>query len=185
VLRQLKYDPATAEMITISLGHADSDTGDFVVDEITTAREKAEKMLAAKMEREFAQTAELTDEEMTLAGAAGLFDEWTAGVEYAASKRMLHGGQVYVVRQDHTSQAHQPPGAEGMFAVYQPVGAPENVDADGSMDHPFALVAGMEGVPGKFYLYGGAVWECLRAMQNVLESWLPGKPGMETYWREA
>ena len=34
---------------------------------------------------------------------------------------MQHSGRLYRVEQAHTAQAHQPPGGEGMLAIYRPI----------------------------------------------------------------
>lgn len=152
--------------------------------EVAAPQEEAVAILQAALLRAVAQDADLTDEQLVVVGRAGFFDSWQPGQTYSANKRLSHDGITYVVMQEVTAQEHQPPGGTGMLAVYRPVGVAGEPEADGSPEHPFTLVAGMEGVAGKYYRYAGGLWECLRAMQNILESWLPGNPGMETFWRE-
>lgn len=151
-------------------------------------REQKERSAADIIQTAFlravAQDADLTDEQLAVVGRAGFFDEWQPGEIYPANKRLSHDGITYVVMQEVTAQEHQPPGGTGMLAVYRPVGVAGEAEADGSPEYPYTLVAGMEGVAGKYYRHADKLWECLRDMQNIIESWLPGSPGMETFWRE-
>ncbi|MDL2318180.1 hypothetical protein LJC74_03675 [Eubacteriales bacterium OttesenSCG-928-A19] len=65
-------------------------------------------------------------DDATLLSTFTLFDAWSAGVEYKAKDVVRHEELLYQVGQDHTSQAHQPPGIDGMLAIYRPVqGEPE------------------------------------------------------------
>lgn len=148
------------------------------------AQATANAILSPLLMKAVAETAELSDSDLVTVGAAGYFDEWTAGEAYAAGKRLVHEGIVYVVEQPVTALEHQPPGAEGMLAIYRPVRPAGGDEPDGSLEHPFDLVVGMAGEVGKFYRHAGEVWECLRAMANIIESWLPGSPGMESFWRK-
>ncbi|MDL2317788.1 hypothetical protein LJC74_01665 [Eubacteriales bacterium OttesenSCG-928-A19] len=66
-----------------------------------------------------------------------------------------------------TIQAHQPPGGEGMLAVYRPI-VPE---AAGTLDDPKAFVYGMDVAEGLYYLYEGAVWRAKKDMKPCV--WLP------------
>lgn len=147
-------------------------------------RAEADAILLPLTMKLMAETAPLSDAELVTVGAAGFFVEWTAGEAYAAGKRLVHEGIVYVVEQPVTALEHQPPGAEGMLAIYRPVRPAGGDEPDGSLEHPFDLVVGMAGEVGKFYRHAGEVWECLRAMANIIESWLPGSPGMESFWRK-
>lgn len=149
----------------------------------THARMQADAILMPLMLKQVAETADLTPEQLAKAGTAGYFDEWEPGKTYFAGKRILHNGVVYIIRQDIISQAHQSPDSIGMLAVYEPVHVGGGDAQDGSFEHPFDLVAGMAGTVGHYYRHGGTAWECLRAMGNVLESWFPGMPGMDSFWR--
>lgn len=53
-----------------------------------------------------------------------MYPTWAAGAEYAAQAIVQHGGRLYRVEQAHTAQAHQPPGGDGMLAVYRPIRPP-------------------------------------------------------------
>ena len=50
---------------------------------------------------------------------------WPACV--AVPARAGAGGRLYRVEQAHTAQAHQPPGGDGMLAVYRPLQEPGEV----------------------------------------------------------
>lgn len=147
-------------------------------------RAQANAILLPLVMRDMAEMTPLADAELVTIGAAGYFDSWTAGVSYLVGKRLAHDGVVYVVEQPVTALAHQPPGSEGMLAVYRPVRPAGEDEPDGSLEHPFDLVVGMAGEVGKYYRHAGEVWECLRAMANILEGWVPGSPGMESFWRK-
>ena len=50
-----------------------------------------------------------------------LYPAWQAGESYEAQALVYYGDCLYRVEQAHTAQAHQPPGSQGMLAVYRPV----------------------------------------------------------------
>lgn len=52
---------------------------------------------------------------------SSVYPAWAAGVEYAAQAIIRHGDRLYRVEQAHTAQAHQPPGGEGILAIYRPI----------------------------------------------------------------
>lgn len=91
--------------------------------------EPSEEELAAREEAErqsqiraavpmLAQTmaASLTDEQLLTVPL--LFDEWAADTDYRADEVLRHGGELYRVAQDHTSQAQWEPGATGTESLY-------------------------------------------------------------------
>lgn len=177
---------AVAELGPLPDGWSDTrpDSPPTEEEERMLSRARADAILSPLLMKAVAETAELTDAELVTVGAAGYFDEWTAGEVYAAGERLVHDGIVYVVEQAVVAQEHQPPDSAGMLAVYRPVRPAGEDEPDGSIDHPFDLIVGMAGEVGTFYRHAGEVWECLRAMANILESWLPGSPGMESFWRK-
>ena len=67
----------------------------------------------------------LSDEEAIQVDS--LYPEWEAGAAYGKGALLRHGGRLYLVEQAHTAQAHQPPGGEGMLAVYRPLQEPGEV----------------------------------------------------------
>ena len=56
-----------------------------------------------------------------------LYPLWEAGAAYDKGALLRHGGRLYRVEQAHTAQAHQPPGGEGMLAVYRTLQEPGEV----------------------------------------------------------
>lgn len=107
------------------------------------------------------------------------FEVWKVGTAYAVGKRVQHEGVLYEVKTAVTAQEHQPPGSDGMLAVYRPVDG-----AAGSEDDPKAFVIGMDAIAGLFYTYQGALWKCLRDLIPTFEGRQPGAPGMETFWQK-
>ena len=67
----------------------------------------------------------LSDEEAVT--VESLYPLWEAGAAYEKGALLRHGGRLYRVEQAHTAQAHQPPGGEGMLAVYRPLQEPGEV----------------------------------------------------------
>lgn len=131
------------------------------------------------MQKQVAETATLTDAEIAVIARAGYFDEWQAGVEYAAGKRLTYDGVVYVVIQDVTAQAHQPPGADGMLAVYRPIG----VNTDGTLDNPIPYIDGMDVDNGKYYSYHGGVYLAKADLKPCV--WPPDTAGIWQWEKEA
>lgn len=142
-------------------------------EDITTARE----ILVDAQLKTVADTAELTDRQLDTVGKAGFFSDWAIGESYSAGKRLFHDGVTYLVMQAVTAQAHQPPGSDGMLAIYRPVDP-----AAGTADDPKNLISGMDAVAGLYYRYDGVVWKCLRDLIPTFVGRLPGDAGMETFW---
>lgn len=142
------------------------------------AKMEADAIIMPMLMRQAANVEEMTDAQMAVMGAAGYFDAWQPGQAYAAGRRLMYGGMVYVVVQTIAmSLEHQPPGAEGMLAVYRPVDAAAGTESD-----PKTLVPGMDAVAGLFYQYGGKLWKCLRDIAPTFAGRMPGDAGMETFW---
>lgn len=134
-------------------------------------------------------TTKITDTEITVvaAGFPNSFHDWSAPTKFTKgqwiwwhetndpAKDMV----LYEVMQEHTSQAHQPPGSTGMLAVYRPVDP-----AKGTEDDPKTLILGMDALTGLYYKWDGFVWKCLRDLIPTFEGRQPGAPGMETYWQK-
>ena len=71
----------------------------------------------------YAQT--LSDEQA--ATVESLYPPWEAGAAYEKGALLRYGGRLYRVEQAHAAQEHQPPGGEGMLAVYRPIQEPGEV----------------------------------------------------------
>jgi len=137
-----------------------------------TAMSIVAPVIANAMELPDSALAELAD------AVPDYFDDWKAGTAYTAGNRLWHGDALYVVMQGVTAQAHQPPGAVGMLAIYRPVNA--SPSADGTLERPIPFVYGMDTDKGKFYSFEGGVWESLLDGRPCV--WNPG-PDLPTVWR--
>lgn len=135
-------------------------------------RAAAENAISAAMQKQAVETAEFTPAEMISIGKAGFFDEWEAGVAYQSGKRLTHEGSVYVVIQEVLSQAHQPPSAPGMLAIYRPV----EVSASGTIEDPIPYQYGMDVHNGKYYRYEGHNYLAKADMTPCV--WAPGTPDL-------
>ena len=76
------------------------------------------------------------------------------------------------------SAESQPPFAAGMLAVYRPLSMdPETGDEpDGSREHPFAFLYGMDVKNGSYYSYEGKLWLAKADMPACV--WVPGTAGL-------
>lgn len=89
---------------------------------------------------------------------------------------LMHDGQTYRVVQTVTPQAHQPPGGEGMLAVYRPI----DQEHAGTQADPIPWVSGMDCYAGKYYGYEGKIY--LAKLDMLPCVWTPGSAGTETVW---
>ena len=142
------------------------------------AQTEAAQIITARLQRQTAQAETFSAVELSTLARAGLFDEWAAGEEYKAGRRLVHGGVVYEVIQAVASQAHQPPDAAGMLAVYRPISAdPESgAEPDGTRDSPIPYFYGMDVASGNYYSYEGAVYLAKGDMKPCV--WAPGTAGL-------
>lgn len=85
---------------------------------------------------------------------------------------------VYEVQQPVTAQAHQPPDAVGMSAIYRPLSVdPETgAEPDGDRNNPYAYLAGMDVRSGKYYTFEGKLY--LAKADLIPCVWAPGTPGL-------
>ena len=79
-----------------------------------------------------------------------------AGEQIPAGVCVMHNGQCYRQVQSAavTPQEHQPPGSEGMLAVYRPI---EREHA-GTQADPIPWVYGMDCYEGKYYSHNGRIY---------------------------
>ena len=141
-------------------------------------------LLTASALHEQAQKSSFPPEAFSLFAKAGLFAEWAPDVQYSKGFRLVCDGIVYEVQQDVLSIESQPPFATGMLAVYRPLSVdPETGDEpDGSREHPFAFLYGMDVKNGSYYSYDGKLWLAKADMPACV--WTPGTAGM-WQWEEA
>lgn len=136
-------------------------------DEADLAEAQAAELISTAMFRQTIETAPFSDNELVIIAKAGHLDEWQPGTEYKADKRLAHNGGVYVVIQDHKSQAHQPPDAEGMLAVYRPV-----VEGHaGTLEDPIPLTMGMNTEKDKYYSWKNIIYLAIQDANPCL--WEP------------
>lgn len=87
---------------------------------------------------------------------------------------LMHNGQCYRQAQSSavTPQAHQPPGGEGMLAIYRPI----EREHTGTLADPIPWVYGMDCYSGKYYAHGGITYLCKSDMLPCV--WEPGSAGL-------
>ena len=160
------FDQADLTPETIRVTDAELDAADAACD----AAVKAAVAQAAERVATFAK--------------AGLFTDWAAGQTYAKGYRLAHKGIVYEVMQEVTSLENQPPDAAGLLAVYRPLSVdPETgEEPDGSREHPFAFLYGMDVTKDSYYSYEGKLWLARADMPACV--WVPGTAGL-WQWEEA
>lgn len=158
--------------------HKDEIEQAAILAEEVAAKAEAVQLITSRLQRSAVQVENFSAAEFTTLAKAGLFDEWAAGVEYTFGKRIVHGGIVYEVKQDLTSQEHQPPGSEGMLAIYRPLSAdPESGgEAAGTLDDPIAFIDGMDVNSGRYYSYGDLVY--LAKADMIPCVWPPNSTGL-------
>ncbi len=135
-------------------------------------------ILTSRMQRQLVQVEAFTPVEFATFAKAGLFEAWAAGQTYAKSARFVHEGVVYEAQQDVTAQTHQAPGSTGMLAVYRPlsVDAGTGAEPDGSREHPYSFIHGMDVYNGKYYTFEDKLYLAKADMKPC--TWSPGTPGL-------
>ena len=99
-----------------------------------------------------------------------------AGNQVAAGVCLTHKGQCYRVVQAVTPIESQPPGGEGMLAIYRPI----EREHTGTLADPIPWVYGMDCYQGKYYAHGGITYLCRADMLPCV--WAPGSAGTEGQW---
>lgn len=87
---------------------------------------------------------------------------------------LMHEGRCYRQVQSGpvTPQAYQPPGGDGMLAVYRPI----EREHTGTMADPIPWVSGMDCKEGKYYRYEDKTYLCKSDMLACV--WPPDTPDM-------
>lgn len=101
-----------------------------------------------------------------------------AGEQIKAHICLMHNGQCYRTKQAVTPQAHQPPGSEGMLAIYSPI----DREHAGTIKDPIPWVYGMDCEANKYYSYNGHVYRAKMLMQPCV--WAPDSPGTSAQWEQ-
>ena len=167
------YPPEAAEWCMHNNAYIEEVDGSFVIKAVlppteeemaaqalAEARAQSSTILMARMQADMVQTGAFAAAEFATFAKAGLFADWAAGQTYAKGYRLAHKGIVYEVMQEVTAIENQPPDAAGMLAVYRPLSVdPETGDEpDGSREHPYAFLYGMDVTKGSYYSYDGKLW---------------------------
>lgn len=112
--------------------------------------------LARQLRPLIEQAAESLPDEVALQGVQ-LFPLWRPELVVYTGQRYQHGGVLYKVRQDHTTQDGWEPNKTP--ALWTAVAA--NPD-QGTVDNPISAVRGMEYTYGLYYRDGEKVYLCKR-----------------------
>lgn len=141
-------------------------------------RAEAQNIVLTKMMSAAVQTMSLSAEETMTVAHAGFFPTWEADTLYTAGTRLYYEGTVYNVEQEVTSQAHQPPNAEGMLAIYRPIAADATTGEEnaGTLEDPIPYTNGMNVYSGEYYSFNGTVY--LAKADLIPCVWDPGTAGL-------
>lgn len=94
------------------------------------------------------------------------------GEKIAQGVCLMKDGQCYRVMQEVAPIESQPPGADGMLAVYRPI----DKEHAGTLEDPIPWVNGMDCFKGKYYSNEGEVYLCKQDMTPCV--WPPGTDGV-------
>ena len=117
------------------------------------------------------------DDDATALALSPICPEWRDGVHYEAGEIVNRNGQPYRVVQTVDAIESQPPGAEGMLAVYRPL----NPEHAGTLDDPIPFVNGMDVYTDKYYSFNGKTY--LAKADMLPCTWEPGTAGL-WQWEE-
>ena len=150
---------------------------------VAVAMAQSRSILMARMQADMVQTGAFAAAEFATFAKAGLFADWAAGQTYAKGYRLAHKGIVYEVMQEMTSLENQPPDAAGMLAVYRPLSVDQEPgdEPDGSREHPYAFIYGMDVSKDSYYTYEDKLWLAKSDMPACV--WVPGTAGL-WQWEE-
>ena len=103
-----------------------------------------------------------------------LFEMWQPGKDYSVNQLVKYNSQLYRVMVSVTSQAHQPPDAPGMLAVYRPLTGTSS--EEGTLLNPIPFMIGMDCFSGKYYSYLSKTYLCKGDLVPCV--WPPDSPGV-------
>ena len=112
------------------------------------------------------------DDDATALALSPVCPEWQAGTHYESGEIVNHDGQPYRVVQAVDAIESQPPGADGMLAVYRPL----NTENTGTAGDPIPYVYGMDVYNGKYYSFNGKTYLAKADMLPCV--WDPGTEGV-------
>lgn len=106
-------------------------------------------------------------------------NEWMPDTRYIPNEIIPHKGVLYrmMAAEPIVSQAHQPPGSEGMLAVYRPI-VQEHA---GTVGDPIPFVYGMDVAMGKVYMFEDVLYTSDRDVLACV--YYPGAAGVH-FWTE-
>ncbi len=94
---------------------------------------------------------------------------WKKDTHYLTGQRLSHKDKLYQVRQEHTSQEHQPPDLDGMLAIYLPYTPPGQItDYD-----PNRNLAANPYQAGELVRFPYGVYECKRITNFSPQEYAP------------
>ena len=133
--------------------------------------------LKADLELKSVSTSISLEDDATALTLSPVCPDWEADHHYEAGEIVNHDGQAYRVIQEVDSLESQPPGAEGMLAIYRPL----NPEHAGTQEDPIPFVNGMDVYNGKYYSFNGKTY--LAKADMLPCTWDPGTEGL-WQWEE-
>lgn len=133
--------------------------------------------LKADLEMKSVQLSIPLEDDATALTLSPICPDWEADHHYEAGEIVNHEGQAYRVIQSVDSLENQPPGAEGMLAIYRPL----NPDHAGTLEDPIPFVNGMDVYNGKYYSFNEKIY--LAKADMLPCTWDPGTEGV-WQWEE-
>lgn len=172
------------ESIGMSLMDVDqgADGGWYLADKVPapSAEYQARQLYAtlkADLEMKAVSTSIPLEDDASALTLSPICPGWEANHHYEAGEIVNHEGQAYRVIQSVDSLEHQPPGAEGMLAIYRPL----NPGHAGTMEDPIPFVNGMDVYNGKYYSFNEKTYLAKADMLPCI--WDPGTAGV-WQWEE-
>ena len=133
--------------------------------------------LKADLELRSVSTSIPLEDDATALTLSPICPDWEAGTHYEAGEIVNHDGQAYRVIQEVDALENQPPGAEGMLAIYRPL----NPEHAGTQEDPIPFVNGMDVYNGKYYSFNEKTY--LAKADMLPCTWDPGTEGL-WQWEE-
>ena len=137
---------------------------------INQALEKSRPLTESEVSRMLiAQQINTLDvDDATALRMAAFYPEWKSGTAYTTANgcpvgyKVVQGGKLYKLRQEHTSQESWAPGMTGTESLW------ERIDEthDGTPDDPIPYSGNMALEAGKYYMQDGVVYLCTRDTVN-------------------
>lgn len=122
----------------------------------------------------------LTVDDQTAYRMLAFYPEWEADTAYTAANgkpvgyKAVHGGRLWKLRQEHTSQAGWEPGATGTESLWEEICETH----DGSKYDPIPYNGNMALVAGKYYSQDGVVYRGTRDTGNPVYNQLAELVGL-------